>query len=459
MQKKYRFIFIAWLLAGCALVQNPTPEANLRVATQPVVEVEKALPTATAESAPTPDVLPSDTPELAPLPDVIPSETPELAPLPAAVETYAVPAGDALEPFSSGTRLDIHHIRMLTQSAGWAVAGKKGGDAAQPEAEHILTTQDGGKSWFEISPPQPANGMPQVALLEAASPAQAWVVYSPADIQETPGAYFVWRTQDGGETWQPSNLLDTSGLETVFFPDVLQFVDPLHGWLLVHVGAGMSHDYVVLYQSQDGGVTWQRILDPLQDASSIQSCQKTGLDFADAQAGWLSGDCGGVAPGAFFYQTVDGGVSWSAIELPAPEGIDFNDPGLACGTHSPQRWSVEEGKIALHCLDYSGDNPLERFYLYSTKDGGQNWSLAAFPGGDLFFVDAQNGWALGATIYQTTDGGQTWQESDRVTWKGQFDFINAQEGWAAAKSEAGEYGLVTSKNGGARWTLLDPVVH
>jgi photosystem II stability/assembly factor-like uncharacterized protein len=78
----------------------------------------------------------------------------------------------------------------------------------------------------------------------------------------------------------------------------------------------MSHDYVVLYRSIDGGATWERLLDP---DNAVQACYKTGMLFTSAQEGWLTGTCSGVAAGVWLYRTGDGGVTWQPVQLPAPE--------------------------------------------------------------------------------------------------------------------------------------------
>jgi len=173
-------------------------------------------------------------------------------------------------------------------------------------SDHVLTTADGGQTWRDVTPPEPA---PKEGNLAAqgyfADAGAAWVIYHSQNEMVIPAAALVWRTQDSGQTWQPSLPLDLQGLNEFYSPSDLVFADSQNGWLLVHVGAGMSHDYVALFRTQDGGQTWARLLDPYGD-SGIQSCQKNGLVFPTAQNGWLTGDCGGVMAGAFLFQTADG---------------------------------------------------------------------------------------------------------------------------------------------------------
>jgi photosystem II stability/assembly factor-like uncharacterized protein len=95
--------------------------------------------------------------------------------------------------------------------------------------------------------------------------------------------------------------------------------------------------------------------------------------------------------------------------------------------------------------------------LYSTHDGGQSWSIASYPGGELVFFDVQTGLALGKEFYSTEDGGKSWKKFSEVTWDGSFDFADRQTGWAV--SRLGDHvELMRSDDGGQTWKLLEPQV-
>ena len=47
-----------------------------------------------------------------------------------------------------------------------------------------------------------------------------------------------------------------------FSPGYFSFPDKRNGWLLVHGGAGMSHDYIYVYGTVDGGASWFSQVDP-----------------------------------------------------------------------------------------------------------------------------------------------------------------------------------------------------
>ncbi|RPI26495.1 MAG: hypothetical protein EHM70_18980, partial [Chloroflexota bacterium] len=226
---------------------------------------------------------------------------------PTALPTIA-PAVEA----PSSNQQPLQKIAMMDTNHGWAVGYVEGGMTAP-----ILFTSDGGVSWLDRTPPGLATGMGNnspAAFFQSVE--RAWLAYA------TPaGQPVVWNTQDSGQNWTASQAIDLSGIPMeFFFPSDLGFLDDQFGWIIGHLGAGMSHDYIAVLTTADGGSTWQRRSDP-DSAPEIQACQKSGLIFTSPEDGWLAGDCPGLMPPLFLYQTKDGGLSWSRVSLPAGEGM------------------------------------------------------------------------------------------------------------------------------------------
>jgi photosystem II stability/assembly factor-like uncharacterized protein len=241
----------------------------------------------------------------------------------------------------------------------------------------------------------------------------------------------------------------------------------VNGWLMAHVGAGMSHDYVVAFATGDGGQTWTRVVDPFGIAEDglQQSCLKTGLAFLNAETGWATGDCQGVAPGLFFQRSDDGGRTWRAQEVPAPperpDAFERQDGG--CGTYNLVTLPPSEVLVAVTCVTYADTIETEHF-LYASGDGGETWAAWPLPARDYDWLDRNNGWTIepedpnnpGATrrLYQTTDGGQTWSEVSSMAWTAALDFVDQASGFAVAKSGQ-ELALVETTTGGESWALVE----
>jgi photosystem II stability/assembly factor-like uncharacterized protein len=381
---------------------------------------------------------------------------------PATSTVTATPTVNPLIPsrLETGTPIDILRLEMIDSKYGWGI----GGPRATGNAGRVFRTVDGGSFWIEVTPPEAADSAADLGSMAAvgyfADSQTAWVTYHasiPSGVPENP---VVWRTFDGGKTWQASSPLGTSGLTETYWASHVVFRgkgnNQWDGWVLVHVGAGMNHDYVALYHSADSGATWTRLIDPAVDGG-IQSCTKTGLGFSDRNNGWLTGNCNGVRPGAFLFQTGDSGATWNPVALPAPEDHPdlFTAEQYACAVRAPFILK-DQVYLGVECADMGDPSAAPLAYAYHGSAVAP-FLPSPYPGGDIFTLDGRRIWALGLDIYRTDDAGQTWTKISTVTWEGQFDFVSSTLGWAAVH-KGSEYGLVRTDDGGALWAQLSPVV-
>jgi photosystem II stability/assembly factor-like uncharacterized protein len=369
--------------------------------------------------------------------------------------------GPAIQHLNAGQKIDITYIHMVDTNLGWGIGG------LSQASDHVFRTQDGGNTWHDVTPPQPApaagNAVAALGYFKDAS--TGWVVYGPIDWGGVPPYILVWSTHDGGNSWTYGAIYSSSVYAETFRPLYMDFIDSHNGWVLVLLGEGMMHEYVALFGTQDGGATWTDITDPLSQ-NDIQSFPKTGMVFVDSQNGWLTRDAQGVDQAPHVIRTSDGGVTWTRIDLPAPAGTTGWFDNNACGMYDPFVLSLSSAIFAMKCLD-TVTYHVQHDYLYTTSDGGQTWKSAPLPadftipdsGGALYFSDAQTGLAFSRMMYRTQDGGQTWTPVRplAVNWDGQFSFIDMLNAWAVAR-DSGQIALVKTSNGGLTWTDLLPVV-
>jgi photosystem II stability/assembly factor-like uncharacterized protein len=432
------YLSMIGLILSCS--PSPTPASTPGPDTPTVASVATPIP-ATEELLPTPTEI---TPE--------PEETPD--------RPATSPAQPAAQPhFKVGEKLALDFVHMVSLDEGWALQGP-----------YVLVTEDGGSTWREVTPPELfPEGILAQAYAAFANESTAWVVYGfdTLDSADPAYAYYqvpaeasVWATYDGGETWTPSPPLrheiygDSTWAE-------LTSVDDITAWMMirgVYVGAG-THYIAQLFRTEDG-ITWESL-----DADV--GVDYTGMVFADEDAGWLTWQTTGAYAAAppEVAITTDSGFNWDILDLPAPDDA----PGLFeeyeyCEPYSPNLLSPESIRLLVACFGYSGPNGDTIRYVYSSNDSGESWEMSRVPGmpnstyATLIFFDTENSLLLGKDLLQSSDGGETWELVKTVSWEGQFSFIDAQNGWAVARSSDEQIALVRTEDGGRTWSQLDPTV-
>ncbi len=392
-------------------------------------------------------------------------------------------------PTDSGTEIphrtqalltSLDSIKMFDQQYGWSTASQALQDA------HILRTIDGGQSWQDVTPPEPAStpqGDGKRVLPFFLNSQEAWVTYYPSN-QAASSPALIWRTQDGGATWQSSLPLIPGEIEASFTPNQLFFINSQQGWLLLAHGAAAGSQPVTLYQTQDGGLTWLRVLDMLSSGSlDINTCCQSGMIFTDSLNGLITTNLGPDTR-AHVNWTRDGGKYWLRQELPLTEQ---SLSSAICGTLSPVSPAPGRIYLIMECEDpdHSISQPLN--YLYTTSDFGEHWNIISLPEPGIEsgvwnnnrrdrrieFLDPQAGWLFvtefnessdGSSpkkythLYQTNNSGKDWRFVSKLDWAGSFSFVDAKLGWAIARDNLNKSAVVNTSDGGSNWKIIEPTV-
>jgi photosystem II stability/assembly factor-like uncharacterized protein len=325
---------------------------------------------------------------------------------------------------------------MLSESDGWALG------------EHaVLRTSDGGLTWQKVGPAD-LSDLGYAASAFFLSGQTAWVAVShPNDPQQ--GS--LYRTIDGGQTWNSASL--DFGLGRLYF------LDDQQGWALADLGAGAGSNAVAIYQTTDGGSSWQRTYtndptDPEAGDSLPLGGIKNGFAAIDMQTAWVSGviyrD-----DSIYLYVTHDGGRSWSqpAVSLPG------NVTGAQVMASGPEFFDAKNGVLFV-----SVGGASINLYVYSTHDGGQSWTPSQdyVSGGgkaDFFSPTAGVIWGFGQFNF-TDDAGDSWKIiTSGVDFGENFagmDFIDAQTGWVITADATDHRSLYKTSDSGRTWNLLIP---
>jgi len=362
--------------------------------------------------------------------------------------------------------VELTSIHMVDESNGWGL-----------NKATVWITQDGGRTWREVTPPQKSPDEVRRDAYGGFLDAQhAWLLFLGRESRANQSILY---TSNGGQTWnesQPLLIKNKSILSADFtIPEINT------GWLLVReISAGPWS--ATVYRMVNEGADWNR-----EEPNWINSegFYRLGfssgfpqeLGFVDGQNGWLleltmRDNNEGLSPN--FHVTTDGGDAWKAYELSPP----LDNPGLHlrsdhCTSYELNLLSSDIVRFLVSCVEVNSET-WERvvfIYLYATEDGGLTWHtymllqvyLREYSEGQdeligrLIFLDNYNGLFLDREMWRTEDGGRTWKHINTVTWDGQFSFIDPWRGWAVAESEDGEIALVYTTNGGETWQILNPI--
>jgi photosystem II stability/assembly factor-like uncharacterized protein len=301
---------------------------------------------------------------------------------------------------------------FVDASTGWAVGVDE--DAV---ISAVVRTTDGGATWrklVEIG----GDLLRDVDFVDANT---GWVAGDDG---------IIYRTDDGGETWNPervgagtwkiqhdvpavtmkknansSEIVATESIASIFF------IDPMTGWAAGDAPAPGNDPTVrrgVLYATTDGGTTWRDLNDA---AGTAVPFALNDVWFVTSKEGWAVGGSPDNNEEDVILHTVDGGRSWARQHGGTAQfvrAVQFVD--------RTRGWAVG---LTIN-LDTEELGPSK---ILGTVDGGQTWtpqltSRRSFF--DVVFVDPLHGWAVGdkATIYATADGGQTWRQQSRFDTSG-----------------------------------------
>ncbi|HSB02065.1 MAG TPA: hypothetical protein VLE49_15555 [Anaerolineales bacterium] len=419
------------------------------------------------------------------------SPPPQITPIPTAtgilsIDTLATAEATPtpLPRLEGGSPVALATIHMVDPDIGWGI--EKGG--------HIVRTRDGGNTWQDVTPPRGLYNDSGFFALDADT---AWATQKPSDVCEDgritwsdyqacmPGPdAVIWRTVDGGQSWQASEPYKAEDLH--YKPIAIQFTDASTGWFLYVSSFGpMGSTTMGMAKTADGGISWVPAVAPQS------MCIHRSMAFINAHDGWSGADCrftptvgwplqdfingksaSGLGPLAPVpSRTTDGSQSWDDSALPSPRVFPAEltspnaDPNISilCGTTNMERISSEAITLQWTCSPREGTPPFTDFnYQYFTSDGGQSWHSWLSTGNE-FFLNTQIGWrlySLGANqvsqLQQTADSGQTWTTIKTAAWQSaHFDFVSERIGWAIVAS-GDDVTFVHTSDGGQSWSELKP---
>ena len=277
---------------------------------------------------------------------------------------------------------------------------------AGTSAGGVWRSENGGINWQPIFDDQPVQAVGALAINQQ-NTNEIWVGTgegNPRNSHNTGAGIF--KSIDRGKTWKMMGLKNTRNIHRIL-------INPHNPKIVYVAGFGSiwgDNEERGVYRTTDGGQTWEKVLyvgpgtgvgdlviDPTNPNKIIAAMWEYG------RKPWTFNSGG---PGSGLYLSYDGGDNWK--KLTSREGLpegDLGRIGLAIAPSSPN---------VVYALVEAKKNG-----LYKSIDGGENWKLQASKniGNRPFyyfdiFVDPQNEnriYNLYSLLSRSEDGGKTFE--------------------------------------------------
>lgn len=313
----------------------------------------------------------------------------------------------------------------------------------------VWRTQDGGRSWENISDGFFGGSIGAVEVAQS----DHNVIYVGGGEQTVRGnvssGYGVWKSEDAGKTWTAAGLEQSRHIPRIRIhptnPDVV-FAAVLGNIYKPTQERGV-------YKSTDGGKSWRKVL----FANDLAGAVDLTFDPTNPRILYASTwrvqrtpyDLSSGGPGSALWKSTDNGETWS--EISKNEGFP-KDPlgiiGVAVSPVNAQRvFAIVENK------DKGG--------LYRSEDGGKTWSLINDDRSlrqrawyySRVYADTQDAdvvYVLNVSYHKSTDGGKTFKSSNAPHGDHHDLWIAPEDPKRMIMGDDG--GAQTSYDGGETWS-------
>jgi photosystem II stability/assembly factor-like uncharacterized protein len=322
----------------------------------------------------------------------------------------------------------------------------------------VWKSEDGGLNWRPVSDGFFKTGSVGAIAVSEYDPNIVYVGMGEAPIRgNVSHGDGMYKSLDAGKTWKRIGLEDTSQISRVRIhprnPDIVYVA------ALGHVYG--PNEQRGVFRSQDGGETWEKILyrddktgaiDLILDPSNPRIIYAAFWEFFRTPHSLSSG-----GPGGGIFKSIDGGDTWTEISRNSglPKGllgkigitvspakpdrvwaiVEANDGGVFCSDNGGQTWRKmnEERRLRQRAWYYSriyaDPKDAETVYVlntgfYRSVDRGRTFSSIRVPHGDNhdLWIDPKNP----NRMINSNDGGANVSYNGGVSWTDQDNQPTAQ---------------------------------
>jgi len=315
----------------------------------------------------------------------------------------------------------------------------------------VFKTTDGGANWVPVTDKYFGQTIGAIGI----APSNPDVVYVGTGEHAVRGNVSngdgVWKTTDGGKSWQFLGLKETQFISSV----IVHPTDPNTVWVGAQGNVFKANPERGVYKTTDGGKTWRKVLFRSDSAGVTEmAMDPTNPNVLYAaiwqvyRTSWMLSSGG---PQSGLWKSTDGGETWTDITRNPglPQGI-WGNTGVTVSGANPNI------VFALIEADSGG--------VYKSSDGGKTWHQTNSDRKlrqrawyySRIYADPRDTnlvYGLNVGIYKSTDGGKTFK-GFAIPHGDNHDL------WIAPNDpqrmiEANDGGATVSINGGKTWTDQD----
>jgi len=308
----------------------------------------------------------------------------------------------------------LSEIKIVDANTVWAVAYD--GLVTTNNIQEFTRTTNGGSLWTAGTIDVGNNAL-SISNITPVNGTTAWV----GAYDSTAGQGGVFKTTDGGTTWQEQNASAYNNSASWF--NVVHFFDANVGITMGDpIGAGLGE--YEMYRTTDGGTTWTALAAAALPNPLSGEYGYNGGYFAIGDTMWFTTNKGRI------FRTNDRGVTLTAFQSP------LTDFGSATDSGSLKFSTASNGCI----LRTQGTT----YTFYTTTNGGQTWSagtpfsgtrriLSYIPGTNTIVATSAAA-PVGTSV--STDNGTSWTDLEPagIDQRGANAFLNITTGWCASFS-------------------------